>query len=359
MRKSSGEWTVRMLADMRGRINTDAEYQRGVVWSQPQQQLLIDSILRGFDIPKIFLRKREDGERNLFDVIDGVQRLTAIWRYLADDFPLPKKYSYPDLVDVAGRRWSELNQDAQDRIQFAKITVTELETYSETDIRELFQRLQKGEPLNAAERRNAMSGPVRDFVANILAKHRFWSNTGLRDRRFAWHEMSAIILALVKAGGPTGLKGADLHALYEDDAFDSRNDVAIRAIQLLDRLDTIASHSPGMIRTRWGFADLVLTLIHLEDEQIEVSADEIIDFFDRFEQERRAGAAELSDLRSTVIGLAADEDVTEADFELPTISADMLAYLNAFTREGATTTNVATRARIMTNRLKQHLSMEP
>ena len=44
-----------------------------------------------------------------------------------------------------------------DRLQFAKITVTELETDSEDDIRELFQRLQKGEPLNAAERRNAMS----------------------------------------------------------------------------------------------------------------------------------------------------------------------------------------------------------
>ena len=56
MRKETSEWTVRMLADFRGRINVDAEYQRGNVWSQAQQALLIDSILRGFDIPKIFLR---------------------------------------------------------------------------------------------------------------------------------------------------------------------------------------------------------------------------------------------------------------------------------------------------------------
>ena len=47
MRKETSEWSVRMLADFERRINVDAEYQRGKVWSRPQQALLIDSILRG------------------------------------------------------------------------------------------------------------------------------------------------------------------------------------------------------------------------------------------------------------------------------------------------------------------------
>ena len=79
MRRETSEWSVRMLADFQSRINVDAEYQRGKVWSQPQQALLIDSVMRGFDIPKIFLRKLPDGNPYLFDVIDGKQRLTAIW----------------------------------------------------------------------------------------------------------------------------------------------------------------------------------------------------------------------------------------------------------------------------------------
>ena len=74
-----------MLADFQSRIEVDDEFQRGLVWSAAQQALLIDSILRGFDVPKIFLRKLPDGNPRLFSVIDGKQRLTAIWRFLNDE----------------------------------------------------------------------------------------------------------------------------------------------------------------------------------------------------------------------------------------------------------------------------------
>jgi len=347
-----------MLADLQGRINTEAEYQRGEVWSVPQQRLLIDSILRGFDLPKIFLRKLPDGSEKLFDVVDGVQRLTSIWRFTSNEFALPRSYSYPDLGEAGGMTWAELPQDAKDRLEFAKVTVTELETENEDDIRELFQRLQKGEPLNAAERRNAMSGPVRDFVATVLAEHNLWPETGLRKKRFGWHEMSAIVLALVKAEGPTGLKGADLQALYEDDSFQHDGPVADLTIELLDRLWAIARVEPAVLRTRWGIVDLLLSLIRLESEGVQANPVDLMSFFQRFESERREGAAELSDLRSTVMGLAAEE-VKEEDFEFPKIKADMLTYLNAFTREGASEGNVAARSEIMMKRLRRFLQEAP
>ncbi len=343
-----------MLADLQGRINTEAEYQRGEVWSVPQQQLLIDSILRGFDLPKIFLRKLADGSERLFDVVDGVQRLTSIWRFMSNEYALSRSYSYPDLEAVSGKRWSELPQDARDRLEFAKVTVTELETESEDDIRELFQRLQKGEPLNAAERRNAMSGPVRDFVAEVLAEHQLWFETALRRSRYGWHEMAAIVLALVIAGGPTGLKGADLLALYEKDSFDPDGPVAARTLDLLDRLQAIASVERGVLRTRWGVVDLLLSIMRLESDGILADPADVMRFFRVFEGERREGAAELSDLRSTVMGLAADE-VAEEELDLPKIEIDMLTYLNAFTREGASEANVAARAEVMTIRLRRFL----
>lgn len=352
MRGTTSEWSVRMLADLHGRINTNAEYQRGVVWSEPQQKLLIDSILRGFDLPKIFLSKLPDGSDQLFEVVDGVQRLTSIWRFLADEFSLPRSSEYPAVGSIGGKSWSELPRDAQDRLQFAKITVTELEDTTSEEIRELFQRLQRGESLNAAETRNAMDVPVRHFVANHLAQHELWPETGIRKKRFGWHEMSAISLALVTADGPTGLRGADLHALYDDKDFDPSSTVATRTIAVLDKLYEVASVERGTFRTRWGIVDLLLSLMRLADDQVHLSPDAVMHFFQEFEAERRRVTAALSDLRSAIMDLPSFE-VDEEALELPEIRPEMLAYVNAFTREGASRDSVEIRSEVMVTRLRQ------
>lgn len=354
MRRQSSEWTVRMLADLKGRINTEVEYQRGKVWSDPQQLLLIDSILREYDLPKIFLRKLPPGSPFLFDVVDGKQRLNAIWRFLNDELRLPRSYTYPGLGDVGGKTWSEFPQDARDRLEFAKVTLSELEDYDDDAIRELFQRLQKGEPLNTAERRNAMATPVRDFVAHVLAKHPLWPETGFSSKRFGWHEMSATVLASVRAAGPTALKGADLLSMYEDESFDPDGAEAKRTMHWLDRLRDVAAADRGTIRTRWGLVDLLLTLMTIDADAGEASATTVMEFFKQFEAERRAGTVELTDLRSSVMDLAAEELDAE-ELKLPSISPDMLSYINAFTREGATKENVSTRATVMTSRMRNFL----
>ena len=360
MRRQTSEWTVRMLADLRGRIDVEAEYQRGSVWSEPQQQRLIDSRFRGYDLPKIFLRKLEDGSTKLYEVVDGVQRLTAIWRFLGDEYSLPRSYKYADLGTVGGKSWSELPPEAQDRLQFSKVTVTELETADEEDIRELFQRLQQGEPLNAAERRHAMTGPVRDFVADVLAAHPLWQNTGIRKKRFGWEEMSAVLLALAVADGPTGLKAADLLRLYELENFDPSGEAARSCLAWMDELNEIASVETGVLRTRWGVVDLFLALDSIANDAVERPPDEVMSFFVVFEEERRSATADLSDLRSTAVELAGggDDDEQELRLALPSIASDMFTYITSFAREGATEGNVRARALVMTARLRRYLTPE-
>ena len=350
MRRETSEWSIRMLVDFENRINVDAEYQRGKVWSRPQQALLIDSILRGFDIPKIFLRKRPDGSSHLFDVIDGKQRLTAIWRFVSNDFRLLRNGgSFPDLGSLGGKCWSELPNDAKDRLQFANITVSKIEDATEAEIHELFLRLQRGEPLNAAERRNAISGPIRNFVADELARHPLWSKTGFRAARFGLHEHAAIVLALVSNNGPTGLKGADLQKLYEDMDFDPNGEIACRAIRLLDTMKDIAELGSGQIRTRWGLVDLLIVLMKFEEEERVVNPESIMNFFQKFEEERRSVSGKLSDLQTKLVELSVVDDLSsdEIHIELPEISSHMLSYYLAFAREGASEENVLTRSTIM------------
>ncbi len=345
-----------MLADFESRITVDDEFQRGAVWSTAQQALLIDSILRGFDIPKIFLRKLSDGSPLLFSVIDGKQRLTAIWSFLRDEFPLLRKVKpFPVFGSLGGKRWSELPDDAKDKLQFANLTVSRIEDATEDEVRELFLRLQKGAPLNAAETRNATAGPVRDFVANKLASHPVWAYTGIRQARFGWHEHAAIVLALIQQGGPTGLKGADLQRVYGTEDFDAESPDATRAIEVLDELRRVAECGRGRIRTRWGVVDLTLTLMRLRDRDHTVAPADLMAFFESFEDERRRVSEIVGDLQTQVVELSTESDLPPDDVEWAKIPSDMLQYYMAFAREGANKENVEARSTVMYRRLLDFL----
>ncbi len=345
-----------MLADFKSRIEVDDEFQRGLVWSSAQQALLIDSILRGFDVPKIFLRKLPDGNPHLFSVIDGKQRLTAIWRFLNDEVSLLKKADpFPEFGDLGGMLWSEMPNAAKDRLQFANLTVSKIEDATSDEIRELFLRLQEGEPLNAAEKRNAVAGPVRDFVADKLATHPVWPKTGIRKFRFGWDEHSAIVLALVRQGGPTGIKGADLHKLYEIEDFDPNGSDATRAMKILDMLQQMAESSPRCIRTRWAIVDLSITLMQLSDDNRKFTPAELVTFFEAFEEERRQVSQTVSDLQTKAVERSAGSDFLPAEVESSQLPSDMLRYYMAFAREGANRENVETRSKIMYRKLVEFL----
>ena len=357
MRQKTREWTVRMLADLRGRIDTESEYQRGQVWSEAQQRLLIDSLLRGYDIPKIYLRKLPDGSRHLYEVVDGKQRLTAIWLFLGNQFRLSSNVEIEGIGQLGRKTWAELSPAAQDRLQFSNITVSELEEATSDEVAELFLRLQRGEPLRAAEKRNAILGPVRNFVANRLANLPVFPNLGIPDRRFTWHELSAIALLLTIRDGPTTIKGADLNDLYEDQSFDPNGEKAKLTIQWMSQLNMVAEVSPGRITTRWGFVDLLLCLMRLGQEGHTWTGEAVMSFFLNFEAERKEAATRLAELRAEVSELDPSEmDAQEAVLELPAVAPDMFSYVQAFSREGATADNVRVRSEVMYRRLATRLA---
>ena len=355
MHRSTNEWTVRMLADFQHRMNVDAEYQRGKVWSTAQQALLIDSVLRGFAIPTIYVRKLTTGSPYLFDVIDGKQRLTAIWRFLTDDIRLLRaSQNFPELGNLSGRCWSELTATAQDRLQFTSITISQIEDATEDEIREFFLRLQKGEPLNAAERRNAMAGPIRDFVVKRLSAHPLWLTTGINSKRFGLHEHSAIVLALVIADGPTGIKGADLYRLYEDDGFDTNGPKARRTLHVLDVLHEISQAKPKVLKTRWGLVDLTLLLLQDGSDKLAANPAGVMAFFEYFEKMRRDVGLALADFQTKVVEISLEEDQEEEALEQLDVPPDILSYHMAFSREGASVENITVRLRVMADRLRQY-----
>ena len=62
-------------------LDIHPEFQRWFRWSQEQKSRLIESILLDIPIPSIFVSQREDG---VWDVIDGLQRLSTIFELTGD-----------------------------------------------------------------------------------------------------------------------------------------------------------------------------------------------------------------------------------------------------------------------------------
>lgn len=101
-----------------GRLELSPSFQRGTVWRQPAMAHLIDTMLRGYPIPPIHIRFVRDERNDLVrEVIDGQQRLTAVLKYVADEYPLAKpRNTSGDLPPWAGLRFSQLDNDLKQRI---------------------------------------------------------------------------------------------------------------------------------------------------------------------------------------------------------------------------------------------------
>jgi hypothetical protein len=135
-------WTVATIAKKAGSIDPKPQYQRGPVWSPSKQQLLIDSIINRFDIPKIYLRYLGARGPYEYEVADGQQRLRAIWGFLDCKYPLANVRA-PNM-QWSGKTFKQLDRFEQMHILDFKLIIATVYEASNDDIRELFARLQKG-----------------------------------------------------------------------------------------------------------------------------------------------------------------------------------------------------------------------
>ena len=211
MKTRPRHWTIETVVRRKPRINPRPQYQRTPVWSDAKKQLLIDSILRQYDMPKFYLRSSVDAEYE-HEVVDGQQRLNAIWDFHDGQYVLgDTSKDIPDFGDLSGKKFSELPSDAQDQFAIFELNLVEVEDASDLEIRDLFLRLQEGIALNPVEKRNAMPGNMRDFIADLGENHRIFPLTFFPGKRFEWHDLAAVVTCLEIAQGPNRCQSPKPH----------------------------------------------------------------------------------------------------------------------------------------------------
>ncbi|MCU5584461.1 DUF262 domain-containing protein [Bacillus toyonensis] len=145
------------------KYNYDAKYQRrGDAWSIEKQSFLIDSIMKNYPIPPIFLHAKvdEDTGKTIYDVIDGKQRLTSIIKFINDEIELPENFGDDEFGSEAlnGLKFSEIDKGSIYKKNFWRyvIPIEYVDTEEEEVIDRIFDRLNRnGEPLNPQELRHA------------------------------------------------------------------------------------------------------------------------------------------------------------------------------------------------------------
>ena len=202
------EVTVARFQRMRKVVDLSPPYQReGGVWKESTRSALVDSIINGLDVPKLYFEKATsrrvgpDGLAYQYAVIDGKQRLEAIIAFLDDELPLAEDFLFFEDEDVRAANLTLSELQAKHPVLARRFLDYELPIVSVTSdsgdlIEEMFQRLNASTALNAAERRNALTGPTRD-AANALAEHRLLiSRSPIRSARYKYRELGAKFLAI-------------------------------------------------------------------------------------------------------------------------------------------------------------------
>lgn len=173
-----------------GDLEIHPEFQRIFRWSISQQSRLIESMLLGIPIPPIFVAQRTDG---VWDVVDGVQRLSTIFRFMgalkdaAGEPDLPEPLMKGDyLEDLQGVVWdSEMPRRVDDdvifdfsedfdealRRVFKRVRLDFQIVQKESDDAakfDLFQRLNSGTRLSEQESRNCLAVMLDPSFAHWL-----------------------------------------------------------------------------------------------------------------------------------------------------------------------------------------------
>lgn len=158
-----------------GQLVLDPPFQRRTVWSIGYRRSFIDTVLRNYPSPAIFLQWEIDpGRPTVYNVVDGKQRLNAIIDFTRDDFHLA------DLWIEDGKQnltWSDLKESTQKSLVNYVLTVENINDASDEERREAFERLNRNVArLAAQELRHAQYPGTFLERMEALAADPFWLN---------------------------------------------------------------------------------------------------------------------------------------------------------------------------------------
>jgi uncharacterized protein DUF262 len=304
--------SVLVVYSERDEIELAPEYQRiSGIWTHEKRQLLLDSLLNGFDVPKLYFHefvppKHKAGKTYRYAIIDGKQRLQTIWDFIDGQINLAEDFEYlrDDKVKAEGFDYQTLAQkypQIKSRFDATPLDIVTIRTNDIELIEDMFSRLNEAVPLNAPEKRNAFGGPIPVAIRK-LATHDFFSKRlPFTDNRYRHRDLVAKFLYLEHEDGIANTKKADLDAFVlhfrqwrkEGKAKGSASAVTTLVTKcqaVLDRMTAVFVKSDSLLR-QVGMVTLYYHLYRqVEAELVDPVKRELLVRFEKVRAENREKA---------------------------------------------------------------------
>lgn len=252
-----------------GSLEMHPPFQRNPVWTNKQSSFLMDSILKGYPIPEVYLQEKVDADgRTITVVVDGQQRIGSFLRFIAGEFSIDESQS----ARWGGMTFSDLTEAEKISFYKYKFVVRILPDIDDEEIRNIFRRInQNNVALNEQElRQSTYRG---DFIQsmNAIADKQYWDDIALfspsKIRRMKDVEyISELAVAFLNGLQNKKLKLNYFYALYEQEYPEKE---LVEA--LFDKIiGEILQVIPTIKKTRWSnmvdFYTLFLVLSKYESQ---------------------------------------------------------------------------------------------
>lgn len=165
------------------------------MWSPILKSNLVWSMLADSYIPPIVLLKDKRGEdskgKDIFgyQVLEGQQRLiTTLFPFLNDEWTLHGSVEPVEVegftYDIAGKKYSELEEELQDIIKNYRFTVQAIENYTMEEAEKLYFNINSGVALSAMQKGKAKLGnELMEFVNTLLSGNFFTQAINITEKQ--------------------------------------------------------------------------------------------------------------------------------------------------------------------------------
>lgn len=296
--------TILSIYSEKDEIIVDPEYQRkGGVWTLEKKQLLIDSILNKYDIPKIYFHQFERKERvktgQSFAIIDGKQRLETIWGFIDGDFCLSTDFEYQDdpKLNLSGLSYEDLGKEfPKIKIRFDSFVLPIIAVLTDDIdlIEDMFYRLNEAVPLNSAEKRNAFGGDMVAAIRDLANDKFFTKKVKFKNTRYQHYEVAARFL-LVETAQLESKKLIDTKKVYLDAMAKNYkngkskivNSITTIVKDNLAKMSDIFTNSDNLLRTQGSMVMYYLLFKWADENNIDIKRSKLISFEDDIKANRK------------------------------------------------------------------------